>query len=241
MKLFTMNQQKLIVTENSRVFSCLCKLAYSTRNLEIRFQPNSSLVTLDNETSITSLTKWRYILLGVFLTSYFLQRVFTKDESQLESFIAWVFLIMLLLGSSYVVEVRRKAMEIRDCINMLYELDLILPGKHGATQTSLLLKIYVLFIYTAFGAAFVLPIIPAHGLHWINPCKSTLAGYWMIRGCLSKSKQPGLDILVQSGVILLNQGVWSFVVNATIFGASVIHILAVAAIQQLIQRYDNTF
>lgn len=235
-KIRTCPETKMIISQNPRLLSHLCMLAHFTRNLEIKFNPNTSQVTVDGDSNMVSISKWRYVLSVVLSIIYILQLVFEGDNSQPESVLAWVLLIMIVAGHTYVIDIRRKASEIRDCINALHQLNFILPDK-SEKQPLLLLKLYVAFVYTTVVTALILPAMIVHGLHWINPCKPTLVGYWIIPSCQPKVVDSSVDILVQACVILMNHWLWSFIVHATVFGASSIHILAVISIQQFIQRF----
>lgn len=225
----------MILAQNPRLLSYLCKLAHSLGNLEVRFDPDARRLTLDQNCSKSVTSNWRYYLLTMLATIFLFQCVLNADASCVGSVLACIFLGVLYTAAAYTFEVRRKAIEIRDCVNALFQLDSILPGKPGV-RTLLLLIIYILFVYIVNLTTIILPLVFVHGFHWINSCRLTLVGYFLIPRCHLHTETALTDIAIQLFLILLNHWMWSFVFHGTMFGACVVLILAVTAVQQFIKR-----
>lgn len=225
----------MILAQNPRLLSYLCKMARSLGTLEAKFDPDSRQFILDKDCSTSVTDKWRYYLFTTLSTSLTFQCVQKTDLTSIESVLAWILLVVLYTAATYTFEVRRKAIEIRDCVNALFQLDSILPGKYGE-RTSLSIKIYIVFVYIVNLSTVVLPLAFAHGFHWMNPCRLTLSGYFLIPRCHSHGEATITGFIIQFCVITLNHWMWSFVFHGTMYGACIMPILAVISIQQFIQR-----
>lgn len=117
----------MILSQNPRLLSHLCLMARSTGSIEIRFHPDSTQVSLDNQHNAhLILTKRKYLLATILIIIYALQCI---PHSNGTSVFAWITLLILVVGGTYMFEVRRKVIEIRDSINAVFQLDSILLNK----------------------------------------------------------------------------------------------------------------
>lgn len=228
----------MIIARNPRLLSYLCTQARCMGILKIRFDPASRHITLINVSTPPLLVRWRHYLLAILATIYILQCIQKNNVINEESVLAWIFLIMFLGTTTYTFEVRRKAVEIRDCVEALFQMDSILPESPGV-RSPRLLKIYLIFLYIVSLSAPAFPLGIVYGLHWGNPCRSTLVGYFLIPRCSSDIEATWTDFVVQICVQVVNHWIWSFVCIGTAFGSCLLNLLVVVAIQQLILRYEK--
>lgn len=135
-----------------------------------------------------------------------------------------------------------KAPEIVTFINALFQFHSIHPGEIRKGRAPFKLKLSITLVYCCVLTMIGFPLAFVYGLHWIHPCKATLAGYWAILECgqngtdlsvLLKATKFSLKILV----ILINHWLWSITVHAGAFGVSVFHTLSVISVQQIMQRF----
>lgn len=227
----------MIIAANPRLLFILCQLLRCTGNNKIKFNLKSRNVTIC-EISPLSISFWRYYLSAVLVTTYVSQCILKKNEDVGETVVAWVLLIVLLVSQTYAIELGRKLSKIRDCINGVFQLDNILPitpGRYRKTMENL----YVSFGYSLVFGGCIVPFGFVHALHWQNPCKATLAGYWLIPKCYSTPNADHItaDFVVRLLVFLVNHWMYSFAINAAMFCISVMHTFTVFAIQEFIQRH----
>lgn len=229
----------MILAQNPLLLSKLCLLARSVGCIEIRFYPKFGQVSLDNQHSAhLILTKRRYLFAAILIAIYALQCICRSNGASVDIgvVLAWVLLIMLMVSGCYVLEVRRKSIEIRDSINAIFQLDSILPDKSKKTGTSLAFKVNIAFGYAALLTVLLEPIVIVHGIHWVNPCKDTLVGYWLIPRCHSDGENSCMGFLLRLCVMSSNHWMWSFVGHGAVFGLTIMQLLTVVAMQQFIQR-----
>lgn len=171
------------------------------------------------------------------------QCVSGKASTPLETVLALNCLMLLLLCQAYIHQLRKKSRDIGVLINVLFQLDNTYgnPCESRNKNNSTKIKGILAFAHTITLTAILFPIGVVHGMHWINPCKTTLVGYWLIRKCYSGTEAATFtDTLVdfgsKFGVIMVNHWLWSFSFHASCFASGAIHALAVTAFQQIIQR-----
>lgn len=232
----------MIIAQNPHLFCYLCKLAYSLRTLPIKFDPISSEITLEIQTKKFR-AKCRYYFAAFLTATVALQCFLKRNSTLMESVIAWNSLAFLLIGHAFVRELRLKPDEIRSLFKSLFQINFILPNKQATSKTPFLIRVNVVVVYGVLFGAPLLPIGFAHGLHWANPCKPALAGYWFIPKCHSKvNPELGLDAFVdysiQFLVIMLNHWLWSVSLHAPAFAICGVTVLVVVAIKQFIQRLE---
>lgn len=145
-----------------------------------------------------------------------------RTSNQMKNVVEWVFLAILLAGQSSAFELRWKLVKIQDCINQSLKLDTIIPSKTKTSETTLITILYLAIVHIAMITSMVFPVGFSHFLHWQNPCKSPLAGYWLIPMCLAGSLRSNMisvlmDFLSQLCVIMANHWLWSFFFHTAVF------------------------
>lgn len=233
----------MILSRNPILFSYLCKLAYSLGNHEIKFNKNSKQVTLVQDSSIHLYSQWTSYASAFLVSIYALQYALEPNSTPMEHTLHWISLLILAIGNAYIYQVKSKRSEITFLVQSLFKLESIFPAKDCDNRTPLKIRAKVAVVYAAMLSAILIPIGFVHGQHWANPCKTTLAGYWIIRKCYAATEavrlvQDVADHVVQFGVIIVNHWLWSFSFHAAVFGVGFIMILGMIVLQQFIQRFD---
>lgn len=231
----------MMIVENTRLLSRLCELTCAVKNMEIKFDPYSRQVRLVNEHSTNSISQWRLYLSVLLTLTYASQCCLAKSSTQIETVLVWVSLAILLLQEAGVFDIRNKHGEFRDFINIFFQLDSIVPGKPKEGRTPFVIMVNLAVIYAMILSAILFPIGFVHILHWMNPCKPTLLGYWVIRKCYTKTDAANIaetvvDFLSQFIVTLAYHWLWSFTYHGGLVIVTVMQILAMISMRQLIQR-----
>lgn len=233
----------MIIPENPHLFGYLCKLIHFWGNVRIKFNPTQNVVTTERKASSKVSPEIKYFLLAFMVLVYAHQFIQRKSGSPMETVTAWNCLMLLVASQSYIHQLRIKSSEIAVLFNSIFQLDSTYPNTCKARRDSnpVQIKAMVAFAYILVLTAVLYPIGCVYGLHWINPCKTTLVGYWLIRKCYSGIEAKTfadsvVDLVSKFVVLLANHWVWSFSFHASCFGTGAIHGLAVASLQQIIQR-----
>lgn len=234
-------KSNMIINQNPRLFGYVCKLAYLLGNLQMKFNPVTKQVTLDSNRSTKYLTSGRYYLSTCLVTIIGIQCALKEKGSLMEKIITWNSLLFLLIGHVYIREFKAKSNEILLLIRNLFQIYHILPSMKENHKAPLLIKINVAFVYAGMLTVLILPIGFVHGLHWENPCKPALAGYWLIPRCHSVTGSTGSltsfdDFLIQPFVLVMNHWLWSFSCHAAICAVCMVLIFVVISILQLVER-----
>lgn len=230
----------MICARNPHLLSRLFWLVSSLRILRITFDPDQCRINLAPVPSNASWSKLRCYLVSLLVAGLVIQWAQNKGSTS-ENVVVGLELTVLLTGYPYIYE-GKKATEISFFFNSLFQFDFMHSDASQKTKMSFRVKMSIAFVYCALGAATGLPVGFAHGLHWINPCKPGLMGYWLIPECWStienwKSMKGAPNILIKCFILGLNHWVGSVVLHAAVFGIAGIHTMGVIAIHQFIQRW----
>lgn len=104
-----------------------------------------------------------------------------QEDSYFDLFLALSILLILLICYIFVLSLKQKASIITSYINGHLRLDTKWTGKH---VTIFVLERYTtLFCYMLPIYCLGSPFILVYGIHWFQPCKPSLIGYWLIDEC----------------------------------------------------------
>lgn len=227
----------MIIAENPRLFSIICRLVNILKILPIQFDAKSRTVNLVDTLRSTTFSCYFKTLLVILITCQCLHK---KNNSPVDDTLSWICLAFLLSGLFFVHEFRRKASEIGLYVNALFQFHSIHPNTNKLTRITIRAKANILFVYGLLIGVATIPIGFTYGLHWQNPCKATIAGYWSIQECRANSHYK-CNIFCHFRkciVFLLNHWLWLMTLHAGFFAGSVLFIWSIFAIQQFIQRYQ---
>lgn len=159
-----------------------------------------------------------------------LQMVFdlTRNSGSIQSIMTCCVTIMILSFSYIVIHLCRMfASQIALLINGLIQFDhLYEKRKRNFRNMSVLEILNKIMTKSAFWAQLLIPAGFVVGLHWNNPWKASLAGYWVIpkpsyleTGTLAQV----LILIIKFVVMLFNVWIWMFGVNGPVFLVAVIY------------------
>lgn len=231
----------MIIVENPHLLSSLCRLAFVVKNLDIKFDPYSRQIVLMNKYNMFSISQWRHFLSLVLTMTHILQCLLAKSSTQIETVLVWLSLATLVLLQTSVVEIWKKPRELQDVINMFFQLHSIVPGKSKEGRTPFPIIVNLFVVHGMIASAILFPIGFAHILHWMNPCKPTLLGYWLIRKCYTNTDaaniaESAVDFLSQLVVTLTYHWLWAFTYHGSVFVVAIMQILVIISMRQLIER-----
>lgn len=229
----------MALVQHPKLFSSQCRLVSCVHLIPIKFDSNSKIVSLRKKSGRAS--EWRRNIATFFVLLLSTQCIFKEKESPAEGVLAWIGLSMMLAGQAYIAEVTSKSSEIVLLSNSLFQFDSLHPATAKPGSVSMRNIMDLAIVYGTFISAVGIPIIFVQGLHWMNPCKASLSGYWMIPECTGISANPSLfygviNFLLKFLVIIINQWIWSLSAHAGLFSVAVFNTMCVSSIRQFTQR-----
>jgi len=110
-------------------------------------------------------------------------------------------------------------------------------------------KINVAFAYLVYLTGIFLPLVFVYGLHWWNPCKVSLAGYWLLSECRRNPDEKisiGLlvrmwKLLVKSTIFLINHWIWAFQLHTIVYIVGVPQILCTLSLREYLLVFSDQF
>lgn len=236
----------MIIAQNSRLFNYFCSSLYSLGILRIKFNPSCNVIHVESKPTKESRSNCRWYLISFLETSYILQLLLKREGTPTEDAISGLLLSILLITWAHIHELRNKPAEIEYLLNTVFHLNSTLPETNGQGHTSLGIKVNVIFGYSALATGFLMPVGIVYGLHLVNPCKSTLVGYWLIPKCNGQLWAPHLardaiNVAVNFFLLFVNHWMWTLATFAGSFVAAIFLTFSVRAIHQFISRFVYTY
>ncbi len=156
------------------------------------------------------------------------------DELNYQPVVLGLFLIILVMSTFQSVLCRLKTLALAELINGLIQFDRLYPKRQKKLREMSIYELFSLLMPKAgFSWQVTISIGTVFGLHWSNPWKITLAGYWLIPKEINSECQIISTIyfvICRIVVMMLNFWNWTFVVCAPAFVYVVIHTLSISAI-----------
>lgn len=227
----------MTLVENPRFFSYFCDLVSVIGIIPLKFAPRARQVRLINKPS--KITKWSHRISTIMVVALFGQWVLQCDKLSLDGAVAGIGLLALCASRMQVHQENCRMHEIAQFCNGLFQFDEMFPCVGNESWTPLKIKINKMMVYCAAITAVALPPGFAYALHWNNPCKSSLVGYWFIPECHGIHMPQVIGCLVKCFVIFLNHWMWSFNMHGAVFAVAVLTTLSVSSIHQFIQRFGS--
>lgn len=234
----------MIITQNHKLYILSCKLVRSIANVQFDYSTNARGLQLayENHSCRSLLGNWRCCL-SILFNIYIVQCTLAENIGKIEKLVSWSFLGIVMVCQIVTLAAIHKHSSIRHCVNALFQMERILPKHLINRRKQFVQKANVMFAYSTIPTEIIIPIVFAHGLHWINPCKPTLAGFWLIPSCKKTFKSehtvPGftkLNFIIKLVVILVNHWQWSFIFLMAGYTICIIQTLAMIALQQFVDR-----
>lgn len=143
-------------------------------------------------------------------------------------------LLILSTVNVYLVSIKNNATSICVYINSIMHNSNCLKETRAVAfdtngfQNSLKLQLNLFLAYNLQLTAVILPVCFVYGLHWNNPCKPSLVGYFLMPTCALESLPSGsffLRVFLQGLKILMliiNHWTWAYAYNAVPLVGSII-------------------
>lgn len=218
----------MVFSENVNLVLILSRLAYTLDCAPIKFDRRTKRAHLLNKSKSLN---FRLFTLLVLLTAA--QCLFKKADLVIKSVIAWCGLTLLIMTQvqGYICQI--KSQEMVQYINDAF----LLESNYFDASTKLpdpfSVKLNLVFVKLALITAMVFPACFSFILHWKQPCKASLTGYFFIIQCHTKfSEKAGnlpeaLYLLTKVLVMVFNQWMWTFAVYASTFCVSIFQVMAI--------------
>lgn len=234
---------EMILMQKIVLLAVICRISSFLQVTKYRiyrydYKPFKTLDKSGNNYASSKLEIRWYLYLSSIVVSYAQYQV--KESISLEETVLfWVFLVTHIGFLCYIYVNETKPTEITLYINSLYEFDSIYrnitqPNSNNSFQTRMALVLLLSGIFSAT----VVPIIIVCGLHWTNPCKTTLIGFWLLEECqattLTFLKIP--NAATKLLIFLMNHWIWAFGLQGVQFGIQIINTSAIICIHEFIER-----
>lgn len=243
-RVVTLLSCKMILHHKLPLISIICRISSLLHTTKYRVHQNQSksfrtlVISESKYTSTKFETRWYLHLLSITISC--LQYLLKKSASVEEAVLFWIFLMGRISFHCYIYARETKPTEITLYINSLYQLESMFENitpvnfnKSFQTRMAVIVMHCVIFCVTIF------PFVVTYALHWRNPCKATLVGFWMLEECLGGEQNLSLIIpsmVLKVLVFLANHWVWAYGLQGVLFGVLVINTLAIISLHELTGR-----
>lgn len=226
-------------------FRKACFLSESLGSVLIHWNEKKSIlevVTSDYAGVVRFRRKLRFHLLIVLILAYggyFKYRKYLQSHSQLvwtEEMLFAITLVVMIWANLYVRECQAKSSQICFYINSLLNYPKLNIEK--CIKYSNMEKLNILYIYSAFCSVSVVPALYIYALHWCNPCKPTIAGFWLLSECrspLNITTQWFLRKILKFGILYTNHWMWNFGMNVSLIAVCGIMVLSTMTLRRYIE------
>lgn len=184
------------------------------------------------------LLSMKLVVLAVTMLVLLLQAIWQgKYEAQKDTSNTLTTWLSIALFLAFIIDTFicfAKASEIAEMVNGFIQFDYI--HKQTATKSWTSLSSHemltALMAYAVILTQILLPLGFVFGLHWHNPWKASIAGYWLItKRVYSFADMDGiLELLTRVLILTANYWIWSIVINGPCFAAGVLHTLCSATL-----------
>lgn len=230
----------MLFTEYPTFLFSVCRLVFYSGILRVKFHPELKNVALLSRPVDHKWVERRCHLATFLVTQSALQCLFKKSTSLMESFTSWLSLFFLVASRIHLHIVTSKETEIVTYINALFQFDLIHSSGAHQQRRPLKIKFTVAVVYCGLVSAILFPFGFVYALHWTNPCKVSLVGYWLLGECRTPNSTDAnfysMGFIAKSVIFLVNHWLWTFSFNAAVFTVYLLNMLSVLVIHQFIER-----
>lgn len=239
----------MILVQHFSLLSKICWVSsvFQVASFQLERGPTSYVLKIcykDGASCISTKKLWsRYCIYLSFVILVITQYFLIDSVSTIDTLLFWFAIIPLAAGLCYIYVNQTKATEIVLYINSIFQFHSIYGDGNQQESLSLQARMALLFVRLILPTPFVVPIVCVYFLHWMNPCKASLLGYWLLRECLEneKNEQPHsftkiVDTILKIILFLLNHLMWAFGIHGIPFGMLVMNTISIICLQQLVDR-----
>lgn len=226
-----------------KIISHLCRLASVLDTVSIKFYVSSKIFKCNKPDRKGYLISFKPFLFTLVSTMYAIQFLRSKDIAGAEKVINGIFLAVLLCCVSHVQVGRTKTAEMVVLLNALLQFDSIHKDKVVVRRfRSIRDRMNILFVQSIILSVVVVPIGYVYGFHWMQPCKPSIVGYFVIDEChswpMAKSLfQKTWDKLAKICVFMLNHWMWSYGLHGAAFCTCAFLTITTSRIRSFIETY----
>lgn len=182
--------------------------------------------------------RWYVYLLTTIMScaQYYVYKPLASLE---ETVLFWMSLASHLSFLCYNYVNETKTAEITLYLNSLYEFESLYKNVIPTySEKSFQTKMGLLWVNCGIASLMVAPLFIVYGIHWINPCKISLLGFWMLDNCQPKKDHFVMipKKLVKLLVFLGNHWMWAFGIYGTLLGVLVINTLTIICLYEIVGR-----
>lgn len=220
------------LVQNPKFLSCCCFLLSRVGILHIQFNRKSRKTELT--INPRDKTNWINRLHAIFVIVVICQAVVKNSEFSLQGVHVWVGVLVQIFTHVLVCEQEKKGQEIAHFCSALFQFEDMYPTTPAKQhRVPLPMKLITVMVNCIMGSTFIVPFGFVYCLHWINPCRASLVGYWFLPECHERKS----ILPVKLVIMLLNHWMISVSFNSAAFTVCVLTTMSISSIQQFIQRF----
>lgn len=246
-----------MITEYPRIFSKICKISESLKGFLCYWDSQNGKMYLKNSLKDRHIFLHRLSVYGLVIATLFLQgsshfqsELVQKRLTFTDQFLYAFGLLCHLSDFVGLVACYQNRVYIYLYVNGLVRFHAqhnyrqSQQTNHGPAYVSIRKLLYCSCIFAMFITWFALPIMYSYGLHWINPCKPSLAGYWLLPEChfrLHEKFGNGLligvlDTTLKVVIMLANHWIWVFGTNNAILTLGGLLLMCTVSLKECIEK-----
>lgn len=207
-----------MLEKHSLFFTVCCFLAESTGSTCLHWDRKSSRIgfqiNIKKKKKILKIKTFLHgFLTGTMLAGGVYKLIFAKKENihPGEPFLFGYGFLCMIWFHVLLQSLRIKATEVCQYINGIFQLANTFRPMNLKSKYPLIIRINVVYAYVTCYFYTTFPMCTVYGLHWMQPCKSSLIGYWILPECSDNylGNWSGAYNVLKILVFLLNHYMWS--------------------------------
>lgn len=202
------------LVQNPKLFSYFCSLLSRVGIIPIKFQSAAKKTELNAKPGLR--TNWNTRLHAIFVAIMIIQGFLQDTNLSLEGVHLWLGVLIHIFSRVFMQEQEKKGHEIAHFCNSLFQFDEANRASQlQQNRAPFRLKLIMMMVYCIVISTLGIPLGFVYGLHWFNPCKVSLVGYWLIPECqlfnLSFIKS---NLSIKLVIMLVNHWMASLSINS---------------------------
>lgn len=109
------------------------------------------------------------------------------------------------------------------------------------SRSTIIVKLNLLFAHVMYWTGLIMPIAITYGIHFKNPCKPSLPGYWWLEECGNHDwnnlgqQRSHFDKVLKVILFLFNHWLWSFGIHVSVFVIGGVQILCTSSLKDFLE------
>lgn len=233
--------------QHLKLFSKACRLSESLGSTKIHWNKLTSRLSVNTgHNKIFQIKLKAYLLfLLVFISAGLYEFIIVKSKaSSLFNQILFALATQTLITLFFLIlSFEKHKTTVCFYVNGLFELIRKLSSKtcyKTKSGSSIVTNVNIGFAYMCYLYAIMFPIFFVYCLHWMDPCKPSLNGYFILAACKNPGKNSHdplkmVDFGLKLTLLLGNYCVWSFAVNIAAIVIPAVQILSTISFKNCIE------